>query len=390
MKRLYAFSIVAISAAIALADYTGAGYYRVQNYKTSRYISVVDNKGKTDLGSTQVDLQALRTQLDFDVVCANPATVVYIQPAGSEYNIVAQGESLHQMIGYYLTLASAGTANGQQLYFAKGVESGKEKYIGDGGKIPTVDISYCVTSAKDDFRKWMIIPMTDTGANFFGVAPDFEANGKYYKSMLAGFPYSSYSEGVKSYYVAGVHEDMAYLKEIEGVVPGNTPVVVECATDAPTTNRLNVGGTANAISDNSLKGAYFCFTSVKSHFNYIEYNPETMRVLAPQADGSLAYIKDTAGEYLTKAVLAGSTAQSVFIPANSSYLSVSVDAPDLIRCVDAEEYAAAVEEVGTDATAPRAVYNLQGVLLYRNATDSEIDSLPAGLYIISGKKTLVK
>lgn len=41
---------------------------------------------------------------------------------------------------------------------------------------------------------------------------------------------------------------------------------------------------------------------------------------------------------------------------------------------------------------PRTVvlYNLQGVCLKRNATQDDVDALAPGLYIIGGKKVLVK
>ncbi|MCH5219910.1 MAG: CotH kinase family protein [Muribaculaceae bacterium] len=43
-----------------------------------------------------------------------------------------------------------------------------------------------------------------------------------------------------------------------------------------------------------------------------------------------------------------------------------------------------------DITRPRDIYNMQGVLIRRNASDDTIDNLPPGLYIIAGQKTLIK
>lgn len=42
-----------------------------------------------------------------------------------------------------------------------------------------------------------------------------------------------------------------------------------------------------------------------------------------------------------------------------------------------------------DLSQPQDVYSMQGVLMLRNATCSEISSLPAGIYIIGGKKIVV-
>ena len=44
----------------------------------------------------------------------------------------------------------------------------------------------------------------------------------------------------------------------------------------------------------------------------------------------------------------------------------------------------------TESDVPADVYNLQGILVKHNATAEDIQSLSAGIYIISGKKVLVK
>ncbi|MDE6286820.1 MAG: leucine-rich repeat domain-containing protein [Muribaculaceae bacterium] len=52
---------------------------------------------------------------------------------------------------------------------------------------------------------------------------------------------------------------------------------------------------------------------------------------------------------------------------------------------------AGINDVMADSSdAPACVYNLQGVLFKHDATQSDIDALPAGLYIIGGKKVYVK
>ena len=50
--------------------------------------------------------------------------------------------------------------------------------------------------------------------------------------------------------------------------------------------------------------------------------------------------------------------------------------------------------VGIDAvtgtTTLGNVYSLQGILIKKNATAADLDRLPAGIYIINGKKTILK
>lgn len=50
----------------------------------------------------------------------------------------------------------------------------------------------------------------------------------------------------------------------------------------------------------------------------------------------------------------------------------------------------AVEDVEAGAEESFSVFNLQGVCLYRDATREQLDNLPAGIYIVNGKKTLIR
>jgi len=43
-----------------------------------------------------------------------------------------------------------------------------------------------------------------------------------------------------------------------------------------------------------------------------------------------------------------------------------------------------------DVVHPNDIYNLQGVMLKQNASQADIDALSPGLYIIAGKKVLVR
>lgn len=55
------------------------------------------------------------------------------------------------------------------------------------------------------------------------------------------------------------------------------------------------------------------------------------------------------------------------------------------------EYNSGIDDIAADdAGSPNDIYTLQGVCIKRNATQEDIDALPAGLYIIGGKKVLVK
>ncbi|MDE6340174.1 MAG: hypothetical protein K2K97_10380, partial [Muribaculaceae bacterium] len=52
--------------------------------------------------------------------------------------------------------------------------------------------------------------------------------------------------------------------------------------------------------------------------------------------------------------------------------------------------ASAVNEISADPNAPVDVYNMQGVMLLRNASQSDLNALVPGLYIINGKKVQIR
>lgn len=375
MRKSIVLSITMCAAFTANADLDGAGYYRVRNLKTERWVSVIDNYGRIDYGNTTADLQAIKLQKNFDVVCSDPASVLYIYSVGNKYQLETQGTGIEQIIGHHADLTVNGSSGGEKTYLCSGTYEGFTKYLGDGKFFPG-DIGAMATNTSSDYRRWFIRQITNDGENFFGVMPALEVDGKYYTTMYGGFPFSAYSDGVKAYYVSGIHEDMVCLEEINGVVAASTPVVMECAGDSPSSNRLHVGGKGATLRGNLLKGVYFCNWEVgptSRHYNVTEYNPVTMRVLGTLADGSLGFVTDPELE---------------FIPANSCYLSVPEGSPAEFRCVDKEEFLAGVDPVNVkDADhATSDVYNMQGVMLIRNATQEQISALPRGLYIIGGKK----
>ena len=56
---------------------------------------------------------------------------------------------------------------------------------------------------------------------------------------------------------------------------------------------------------------------------------------------------------------------------------------------EVEEWVTGISDIEAD-TAPQDIYTPQGICIRRNASQADIDALPAGLYIIGGKKTHIK
>ncbi len=323
-------SILSIAAGLALtaalpasAQLTGDGYYRGENYKTGRYIYVVDDKGQINNTSTQADLGACHLWSGFLKASSDPATILYVSEVYGKYDIAAQGTSVHKFINHYLFIRQNGTgADGMPTYMVYATDSGATRYLGDSNTAPG-DQGEMSSVANGDYRKWYIIPVeASNNDRYFGIKPTLTSGGKYYQSFFTGFPYSAYSQGVKFYQVVKVDGDLAVIEEITGTVPQGTGIIAECANPLPTDNRLTIGGTGSALSSNLLKGVYFNIANGSLHTNRTKYDKKTMRILTTDANGALVY----------------TTANIDYLPANESYLPVSSSAPATLRVVTRAEY----------------------------------------------------
>lgn len=376
MKKIHTLIIALAVSATAHADFTGSGYYRIKNFKSERYATVVDNRGSIDFSSTTADLAAIKLWRVFDDISHDPGSILYITNAGSSYyDLSTQSTSVYGIIGHYLSLDENGKSGSQKLYMAYGTYGKVIRYIGDGTTLKNRDRGYTSTNCTGDYRKWYILPVTPDGDNYIGAKPDVDAAGGLYTTVYASYPFRAYSEGVKLYYVSNMKDGCVELSEVKGTVPAGTPVVVECKGKESGDNRFDIGGSGEKISGNKLSGQYFN-SDVAGHINRKAYDAKTMRVLGRCKDGSLGFVKASSLEY---------------IPANSAYLVVPESYGDELKCVKShEEFTSGIEEIIGDGTSgPRTVYTINGVMLHKDATDDQISSLPEGIYIISGKKVKI-
>ncbi|MBD5358539.1 MAG: Ig domain-containing protein [Bacteroides sp.] len=327
MKKTLLLSLAIAAALPAMADLDGAGYYRVQNYKTNRYVSVIDNRGSIDFVATNADLTAIKLDRNFDRVSCDPASVLYIDPVGKEYNILTQGTSVHDIINHYVTISQNGSANGQKLYMAYGVYNGVTRYLGDQILATSVDEGKMTVNANGDSRKWYVKPIESAGDNYYGPKPSMEVSKGVYQgqftTVYASFPMSAYSEGVKFYTIDKVGGwGQITLKEVTGVVPAATPIIVKCAGSDPAANRMNIGGSGGTVSTTAdFKGVYFnC--DIYGHVNHVANDRATMRVLGVCEDGTLGFIQSDVD----------------YFPANTAYLVVPATSPKEFKCVTNEEF----------------------------------------------------
>lgn len=393
MKKtlLLFFSFLCLSSSVS-AQYLADGYYRVINAGSSRYFYLKDNKGHAKLVGANVDydLDAVLLRKGQENTISDPTTIIYVsRKSGYEYDLSAQGTSIQKMTGRYVTLSE--DRKTKNRFRVGATESGVTKYLADHQQLE-YEYGYIDLSTGVPYNQWDAAAIDATSDNYFGLVPSVKVNGTKYAPFYAGFGFKPASQGMTVYYVSAVNEQkgIVCMKEVKGSVPNSTPVFVACSSDEASGNRLSLENNSSSLDGNVLKGNFFNFSnqflldgripeapagkenlyrySVLLHVNQTAYNPSTMRVLG-EKDGKLAYVKDLDLDYL---------------PANQSYLVVSENAPDCLFVVSESEYKVlGIESMETDDES-YVIYNLLGKQV------SSKSSLSAGIYIINGKKTVIR
>ena len=375
MKYLFTAAALLVSLS-ASAVIQGDGYYRVQNYESGRYIYVLDNKGSLNFQATTADLGALEVWTGYDRTISDPATVIYVTDVtgkNTHFDLQAQGTGVEYMIERAVRILKDKKGDFYRVY---GEDSGLCRYIGDGTEYES-EQGYVssIQPYSSNYVKWYFHPISLDESQYFGVKPTVDANGAHYASFYASFPFSTASDGMKVWYVSCVDKKMgvAVVKEIEGTVPAATPVYIECSSTSASANKLKLGGSASAISDNILGGVYFQNRTI-SHRNLTTYYPKTMRVLGKTAEGKLGFI----------------TASMDYLPRNQAYLPVPSDTPAELSIMTEEEYRmAGVVSVDADAVTVKAVGNELVVDGLASGMLVEVFNI-AGTKVFSGSQTSVQ
>ncbi len=346
-KLLLLFALLSSINYLSAQNLPASGFYRVNNVKSGRYITVIDNYGSLDLTGAQADMGALRTFPDYNKIVYNPGSIIYMNyEGGDSYDLQGQGTGARAIVGYPLQVH----ANDDGTYWAYASKAGAALYLkevfddfsdfsqfGPYGKLITAELK----SATDKSYKFNIIPLSSSNDNnYFGIKPDINVGSSWYKSFYIGFAYSMASPGMNTYYVTKVDKakGVAVYEEIKGTVPKETPVFVKCSSQEPSANRLDFTfNSPAAVSGNALTGVFFCNTPVEAagpnHEMYVLYNESTMRVLGKTSSGELGFIKAP-----TSAVFVENGTK--YIPSNTAYLTVDASTPAELKLVTKEEYEA--------------------------------------------------
>lgn len=394
MKNLSLIALCLGLTSTMHAQLNGDGYYRIQNAETGRYISITNNKVDSQSKSvwqvvnSGAHIYALKTSKSFSSVISDPGTIIYIAKEADGYILRGQGMDTKLLTnGRYLKIYDSRTKAGAYWLYAS--ESGTAVYLKDkedvSDKSKNTGYVLVSTSHSEAEIDWNLLPIDQT-EQYLGITPELSIGEKYYTTLYAGFPFSL-SEGMKAYYVKNVDNALAEMIEIEEeIIPAGTPIILECLSQDPADNKLTLlTNQPSAIQDNLLKGQYFSYvmrdrqgnevnTDLANQLrNVISYDAETMRVLG-EVNGKLGFIK---------------TDDLIYLPANKAYLPVSSTSIDNIELVDSDTFATNIGVI-MNTSKPmlqQGVFTLTGVRL---RSDSSIDGLPNGLYLINGKKVVIK
>ena len=378
-KILLALTLIAGISFSGNANLTGNGYYRVMNYGSSRWASLIDNYATVDFFAGAADLHSLLLTNNTEDILSDPGSVVYITNRGSnQYDVAAQGVTLESLVDNTISIRANGTGDdGQSLYMIYGTYKGATKYIGDANIITSQEFGKAsLNVANANFTRWYIIPMDINSSNYYGAVPTVKTTDGLYTTLFTSFAYKPYSEGVTAYYINRVGYGMAEMVEITEAVPPGSPVIIKCAGEKVADNKMEILEQQTTLPSNALTGVYFDYSG-STNVNQVKYDPNTMRVLGVCSDGSLGFI--------TRNDLTS-------IPANTAYLQVPVGSAPEIKCVSVGEYEENLPEApenfyfgdGEYALYPQGEDNYTGTFDIPAPTDG--DSVKIRFYASSATK----
>ena len=386
-KRLFLLLLGCATMLGAQAQLSGAGYYRVKNVTSGRYMSLSDNHSRgVDFNSCTADCGAMQTSKIMDNIYSDPGSIFYLDHiSGVSYNVVGQGTSLHDIIDYYIYISPVGS-----YYKIYQEQKGQRITLSDFDDVEENESYVATTGGK---TTWYITPLNTTD-NYIGVKPTISVGDKHYAAVFAGYPYTL-GTGMKAYYINKVieKEGVVIIKELTGTIPANTPVLIECSSTDISKNQITPVLKSDAVpSDNLAIGVYFCLGDRWSaHYNSTKFDPATMRVLSLNTYGNLAVSTSTQNLKTVMIEPRGADGKHLTvtaIPANSWYIPVSSSAPSELKLVTAEQYATGIKDITVKPASLYNVYTLEGVQIKKNATS--ISDLHQGIYIINGKKVVIK
>ena len=408
------------------AQFSGEGFYRIKNRgEAGRYISIENDKVSEESKkisfssgkSVSASVEALKAVRNKEY---NPGTVIYVSGTTSALTLEAQGMNTDELLekfgysGYKLKESSKGELNttyqGMQIDL---IDFGYDYPVKKDAFCAVATLNFIATNSLGSYALWDFKKI-DNENEYFGIYPNegIQIGSKYYTTLFTSFAYQL-REGMKAYYIDQhiydtnhVKEPIARLQEItSGKIPAATPVIIECSSNNVADNKVTLlNETLSPISGNELKGRVFCFIPTQyedqNMKNALEFNKNTMRVLGLvdiERDNSngkitgakLALVNEASNTYNNSLAL-----NNGYIPANKVYLPISSSdaaaTANGIKLLLPDDYAAATsisKVTYEDKPVQEGVYTLTGIKV---KDTNSTDNLPSGIYIINGKKQVIK
>ena len=397
-------------------QYSGPGYYRLKNRgEAGRYISIENDKVSEESKkvsfsggkSVYAAMESLKTVKNKDYV---PGTVMFVSGQASDLTLEAQGENTADLLdkfgysGYKLKANSQGELNttysGYQIDM---IDFGYDYPVSRDGFCAVATLNYIRTNDIKYYALWDFIKI-DNENEYFGIYPNenIKVGDKFYTTIFTTFAFKL-REGMKAYYIdqhnytGSIQEPIAELKEItDGIIPAATPVIIECSSNFVSDNKVTLlMEDQSPITGNELKGRVFCFVPSEKEDqnmkNALAFNESTMRVLGVK-DGKLAMVTDN--NSALKIITKSNGVKEKYIPANKAYLPISSSdaaaTANGVKLLLPDEYAAATsisKVVSEEKPTKEGIYTLTGVKVKEgNASEN----LPNGIYIINGKKQVIR
>lgn len=406
--------------------YDGAGYYRIKNRgEAGRYISIENDKVSEESKkisfaggkSVSANIEALRTVKNQDY---NPGTIIYVSGGTSGLTLEAQGMNTDELLqkfgysGYKLKMSGQGELNttysGYQIDL---IDFGYDTPVNRPEFCAVATLNFISTNSIKSYALWDFKKI-DNEKEYFAINPDImiqvsQNEYKYYTTLFTSFAYQV-SDGMKAYYIdqhnydtKHIKEPIAELKEIpDGKVPAATPVIIKCSSSNIADNKVTLlTETLSPITGNELKGRIFSFVPTKNEdqgmMNALEFNKNSMRVIG-FVDGELSLVNEANSTYSNSSALISYSSSAEpskkYIPANKVYLPISSSDAEVtangikLLLPDAYAVAASITKVMSEDNAVKeGIYTLTGVKV---KDDNNTNNLPRGIYIINGKKQVIR
>lgn len=343
MRRLFTTSLFALLPMLTLmAQYTTDGYYRVRNFATKRYIYITDNTGSYDMSRDVGDFGAIQLWTGEDRPISDPASIIYIHKTSSgQFDLQGQNTGIFALVKRFVDIAEKTSNPGKGTYTVGASSHGVTRFLCDMETSTRPEQGAMGTLRDFPHRNWEVFPVSASTTSYFGIKPNVTIGLKRYYPFYAAFPFELHSSGLKAYIISKVDQrlNMAVLKELTGVIPAMTPVIIECPSAQPTSNRLELTvSSAKAPAGNLLGGVFFCNNErPKSSDALTPYNKQTMRLLGRTSSGKLGFIS-------TSKQLQNFNGTD-YLPANQAYLNVQEGTASELTVVTEEEYKEALANI---------------------------------------------